>query len=143
MSDHNSRALEGLDRSDASISNARVRADGGTTDDTIRDCLTAIDSLTRTLHAAVQTEGANLESADPETRREAARHVRGIRAEVSQVGLLLVGPEAVIPYRPGDDPDRDSSPTDRPRSFTTTYLGPEAEALERQRGERRDENSDK
>ncbi|PCR91664.1 hypothetical protein [Natrinema ejinorense] len=139
MSDHNSRGLEGPDRSGASMSTARVRADGGTHNESIRDCLTAIDSLTRTLHAAIQAEQATLEHADRETRRKAARHVRQIRAEASQVGLLLVGPEAVIPYRPGDDPDRDSSSTDRSRSFTTSYLGPDAEALERelerQRGE--------
>ncbi|WP_224214594.1 hypothetical protein [Natrinema longum] len=50
----------------------------------------------------------------------------------------------MIPYRPGDDPDRDSSPTDRSRSFTTAYLGPDAESLEseleRQRGATSDES---
>ncbi|WP_224214595.1 hypothetical protein [Natrinema longum] len=78
-----------------------------------------------------------------ESRLEAARHVRGIRVEASRVGLLLVGPEAVIPYQPGDDPDRGSSPTDRSRSFTTAYLGPDAEALERQRGESGCDSGDK
>ncbi|SER20906.1 hypothetical protein [Natrinema salaciae] len=128
------------------MSNARVRADGGTRNDTIHDCLAAIDYFTRTLLSAIRDAETDLETANHENRREAARHVRGIRAEASQVGLLLVGPEAVIPYRPGDDPDRDSSPTDRSGSFTTTSLGPDAEALERelerQRGDSGDDRAD-
>ncbi|RZH68342.1 hypothetical protein [Natrinema altunense] len=139
MSDHDSRGLEGPDRVDVSPTTARVRADGGHRPESIRDCLASIDYLTRTLLAAIQDEDAALEHADRETRREAARHVRGIRSEACQVALLLVGPEAMIPYRPGDDPDRDPSSTDRSRSFTTSYRGPTAEAhereLERQRGE--------
>ncbi|WP_319004346.1 hypothetical protein [Natrinema amylolyticum] len=114
------------------MSNARVRADGGTQHESVRDCLTAIDYLTRTLLAAIRDVDTDPETTNHETRREAARRVRGIRAEASQVGLLLVGPEAVVPYRPDDDPDRGSSPTDRPRSFTTSYLGPDAGALERE-----------
>ncbi|MDF9744704.1 hypothetical protein [Natrinema salsiterrestre] len=142
MSDHNSRDLEGPDRSVASTSNPRVRTDGGTQNDIVRDCLAAIDYLTRTLLSAIRDAETDLETTTHENRREAARHVRGIRAEASQVGLLLVGSEAVIPYRPGDDPDRGSSQTDRPRSFTTSYLGPDAEALERELERQRGESGD-
>ncbi|WP_049910303.1 hypothetical protein [Natrinema gari] len=132
MSDHDSRGLEGLDRVDASPTNARVRADGGHHPESIRDCLASIDYLTRTLLAAIHDEDAALEHADHETRRKAVRHVRGIRSEACQAVLLLVGPEAMIPYQPGDDLGRDPSPTDRSRSFTTSYCGPTAEALERE-----------
>jgi hypothetical protein len=139
MSDHNSRDLEGPDRSVASMSNARVRTDGGDRTDFIRDCLASIDYLTRTLHATIRDPEMDHETADHEARPEAARRVRQIRAETSQIGLLLVGPEAVISYRPGDDPSCGSSPNDRSRSFTTSYLGPDAEALECQRGDSEDD----
>ncbi|PCR91660.1 hypothetical protein [Natrinema ejinorense] len=142
MSDHNSRGLEGPDRVDVSPTNARVRADGGTQNESVRDCPASIDYITRTLLAAIQDAETDLDNTDHETHREAARHVRGIRAEASQVGLLLVGPEAMIPYRPGDDPDRDSSPIDGPRSFTTSYLGPDAEALERELERQRGDSGD-
>ncbi|ELY80486.1 hypothetical protein [Natrinema gari] len=142
MSDHDSRGLEGLDRVDASPTNARVRADGGHHSESIRDCLASIDYLTRTLLAAIQDEDTDLEHADRETRRKAVRHVRGIRSEACQAALLLVGPEAMIPYQPGDEPDHDPSSTDRSRSFTTSYRGPAAEAHERELERQRREGGD-
>lgn len=70
----------------------------------------------------------DLESTDRETRREAVRHVREIRAEASHVGRLLIGPEALLHYRPADDPDASLIAPDG--SLTTAYLGPEPGALE-------------
>lgn len=139
MSDDDSRGLESPDRSDVSTT-ARARTDGGSADDVIRDCLASIDYLTRTLLADVRDGEAldALETSDYESRREAVRHIREIRAEASQVALLLVGPEAVIPYRAADDPDRETSLIARQGSVTTSYLGPDPGAFHRERERQRE-----
>lgn len=133
MYDTDSRGLESLDRSDAStLTTARVRTDGGMSDDILRDCLASIDYLTRTLLAAVRDAETleGLETDDRETRRQAVRHVREIRAEVSEVGRVLIGPEAVIPYRPSDDPERGPLSTGCRCSFATARPDSEAEIHE-------------
>lgn len=143
MSTDDSRGLESPDRSEAPTDLNPVRTDGGT-DRTIRKRIESIDRLTRTLLVDIQTNTAELEHVDAETRTEAARHVREIRAEASHIGLSLFGPEASMPYRPPTDLERDVAIVDRRRSIATTYSGPEPEAFERerQRDHERDEADD-
>lgn len=156
------RGLESPDRSDVSPIDSRVRTDGGKPADAVRERLRAIDALTRSLLADIQQPIEPLEHTDPETRREAARHVREIRAETGRVGLLLYGPEGSIPYRPSGSPNPDSdsdsdldlnleldsdSDTNRPRSspcgpMVTTYAGPDPAAFEDGPDETRDADTD-
>ncbi|AFZ73449.1 hypothetical protein [Natronobacterium gregoryi] len=111
MPTDDSRGHERLNRQAVST---RTYPDGGT-DESIQDQLEAIDRLTRSLLADLRTgEATTLEDGNEDTRREAIRHVREIRAEASRVGLLLFGPEAAIPYRPSDPPLE----SDRSRSST-------------------------
>lgn len=109
----------------------------------IAERLEAIDLITRSLlrniHHPQQTR---LEHATLKTRTDARAYVLEIRAQVSQLGITVIGPEASIPYRPADDlgpdlnPDSDSDPNEAgsPPGYTssivTTYSGPEPEALE-------------
>ncbi len=98
MSNDDSRGNESPDRRNASTT--RI-TDGGT--QPIERRLEAIDYLTRRLLADVQ-DATGIDPS-PDTRREVVRRLREIRAETSRVGLLLIGPEAAIPYRPADEPD--------------------------------------
>ncbi|ELZ01814.1 hypothetical protein [Natrialba asiatica] len=91
--------------------------------DPLETHLEAIDRLTRALLVKTTPPDAPaLDELDATQRREVRRRLREIRAETSRIGLLLIGPEAAIPYRPegvttysGPDPDRfedDSRRTD-------------------------------
>ncbi|SDR12507.1 hypothetical protein [Natronobacterium texcoconense] len=70
----------------------------------IRDALEVLDQLTYAMLERLHDPSAEIDGdpRSPETRREARRRCREIRAETSQLGLLLYGPEAAIPYRPDD-----------------------------------------
>ncbi|QFU82299.1 hypothetical protein [Natronorubrum aibiense] len=138
MSNDNSRGNESPDRQDASTRDTRTRTDGGTLP--LKTHLEAIDHLTRVLLADVHN--ARSIDPDPDTRREVVRRLREIRAETSQVGLLLIGPEAAIPYRPSDDPDAEIPIADYCGSIVTTYSGPDPESLERERKRAGEDNAD-
>ncbi|AFZ73410.1 hypothetical protein [Natronobacterium gregoryi] len=90
-----------------------VRQDASTPADTsaplddtesIRAALETLERLTDAMLERLHDPSAEIggKPRSQETHREARRRCREIRAETSQLGLLLYGPEATIPYRPGD-----------------------------------------
>ncbi|MXV60959.1 hypothetical protein GS429_02535 [Natronorubrum sp. JWXQ-INN-674] len=127
MSNDDSRGNESPDRQDASPSNIRPLPDGGEpATQTLRKRLEAIDHLTQKLLEDVNAVSPILEDVDEDTRREARRRLREIRAETSQIGLLLIGPEAAIPYRPDDAPPETTLIAGDGDDIVTTYAGPAA-----------------
>ncbi|OAQ52193.1 hypothetical protein HTG_11270 [Natrinema mahii] len=129
MSDDNSRDHEGPDRPDVSIPAA---SDAELTDGTVRERLEAIDRVTRSLLADIQSGAETTPTVDADDRSEACRHVREIRAEASHVGLLLFGPEMAIPYDPAAH-DGDTPRFSRSGSLTTAFRGPEPGSLDENR----------
>ncbi|WP_323173756.1 hypothetical protein [Natrialba sp. PRR66] len=102
MSNDETRGNESPDRQDAIDPN-----------DPLETHLEAIDQLTRALLVKTTPPDAPaIDDLEQPQRREVRRRLREIRAETSRIGLLLIGPEAAIPYRPdgvtthsGPDPD--------------------------------------
>ncbi|QRV15785.1 hypothetical protein JMJ58_02460 [Haloterrigena salifodinae] len=84
----------------------------------LEEALETIDYLTRTLLADDHKSPTRFRHCSRARRREIRRRLREIRAEASRIGLVAIGPEAAMPYRPEDD----SSPGP---SGVTTYSGPE------------------
>ncbi|WP_200840346.1 hypothetical protein [Natrialba sp. INN-245] len=95
MTTDDSRDTKPPDRRNESTTNARP---------SIETRLEHLDVLTRTLLADLEhpTRSPRVDETD---RRTVRRHLLQIRAEASQAGLRLVGPEATMPYRPGTDRD--------------------------------------
>jgi len=119
MSNDDTRGIETPDRS--AESNPTIpRTDGGTL--SIRDRLTAIDRVTRTLLVDIHNpSGTAIEDVDAETRAVAADHVRQMRAEASHVGLALLGPTATMHYSPFAEAGDNAIAVG---AFATTYDGP-------------------
>ncbi|WP_238709239.1 hypothetical protein [Natronorubrum halophilum] len=134
MSDDDTRGNESPDRRDASTPDQTI-------DPTrpIRTYLETIDRLTRVLHARLRDPAVEIdgEPVAEESRRQARRRCREIRAETSQLGLRLIGPEAAIPYNPDETP----SGTGR---GVTTFSGPSPGKFDRdlERTPDRDRTSD-
>ncbi|WP_440771405.1 hypothetical protein [Natronorubrum sp. DTA28] len=109
MSNDDSRGNESPDRQDASLPQDSTHP--------IETYLEALDQLTRSLHARLHRADIDGERVPDETRHQARRRCREIRAEASQIGLLLLGPDAAIHYHP------DETDTDAGRGVTT-FSGP-------------------
>ncbi|WP_440764700.1 hypothetical protein [Natronorubrum sp. DTA7] len=109
MSNDDSRGNESPDRQDASLPQDPTHP--------IETYLEALDTLTRSLHARLHRAEIDGERVPDETRHQARRRCREIRAEASQIGLLLLGPDAAIHYHP-DETDADTA------SGVTTFSGP-------------------
>ncbi len=97
------------------------------------DPLEAIDRLARGLLVAVERDDA----LEAETRREARRHLREIRAEVEATRLALFGPAALDGDPPGNrcGADDDLPLLVRRGPLSTSLLGPDPVAFERRRGD--------
>ena len=125
MTNDDSRGNESPDRRDAS-----TETDDETSSDDpqpIRAGLETIDELTRTLLEETRPPRPNaLERCPRNDRPEIRRRLREIRAEASQIGLLAIGPEAAIPYRPRDVDDTNADETGVP-----VYSEPTPDPLER------------
>ncbi|ADD03746.1 uncharacterized protein Nmag_0154 [Natrialba magadii ATCC 43099] len=104
MSNDETRGNQSPDRQDAPIDPNQP----------LQTHLEYIDSITRALLARTTPPNASaVDHLEPDQRRELRRHLRQIRAEASRVGLLAIGPEASMPYRPDT-------------ANVLTYSGPEA-----------------
>ncbi|WP_246084512.1 hypothetical protein [Salinadaptatus halalkaliphilus] len=110
------------------------RRDEPTPSSTIRTHLETLDTLTHALLEALHDPHLEIDGQPPteSDRREARRRCREIRAETSQLGLRLFGPDAVIPYRPEGSSDADA------QGGVTVYSGPESDRLERDRDDESD-----
>ncbi|ELY95671.1 hypothetical protein C483_00959 [Natrialba hulunbeirensis JCM 10989] len=104
MSNDETRGNQSPDRQDALID----------PNQSLQTHLEYIDSITRALLARTTPPNASaVDHLEPDQRRELRRHLRQIRAEASRVGLLAIGPEASMPYRPDT-------------ANVLTYSGPDA-----------------
>ncbi|ELY97278.1 hypothetical protein C482_13630 [Natrialba chahannaoensis JCM 10990] len=104
MSNDETRGTKTPDRQDAPID----------PNQSLQTHLEYIDSITRALLARTTPPNATaVDHLEPDQRRELRRHLRQIRAEASHVGLLAIGPEASMPYRPDT-------------ANVLTYSGPDA-----------------
>ncbi|ELY51672.1 hypothetical protein [Natronolimnohabitans innermongolicus] len=122
MSNDDSRGNESPDRRDEPTPSSAIRTH-----------LEALDKLTHALLEALHDPRTKIDGrtlADHE-RREASLRCREIRAETSQLGLLLFGTEALIPYHPEGSVDLADA-----GSGVTVYSGPDPDAL------RRDQHTD-
>ncbi|MEY7847741.1 hypothetical protein AB7C87_00860 [Natrarchaeobius sp. A-rgal3] len=95
MTTDDSRDTKPLDRRSESATNARP---------SIETRLEQLDVLTRTLLADLEHPD-RVPALETNAHKAVRRHLRQIRAEASQAGLQLVGPEATMPYRPREDRD--------------------------------------
>lgn len=93
-----------MSNDDSRDRNAPDRQDEPTTRDRpIETRLERLDALTRALLADIQhPTGTAFEETTARTRQQARRHVLEIRAQASQLGIRVVGPDAAIAYRPDD-----------------------------------------
>ncbi|ARS89858.1 hypothetical protein [Natrarchaeobaculum aegyptiacum] len=115
MSNDDSRGNQSPDRPDAPTRDHP-------TPELIHSHLEQVDALTSTLLAALEAPAPEDDAIDDLSDRErqaVRRHLLQIRAEASQVGLTVLGPEGAISYRPGDGSTANStsdssghSPTD-------------------------------
>ncbi|WP_202911852.1 hypothetical protein [Natrialba swarupiae] len=95
MTDDDSRDTKTPDRQDEPTPD---------TQSSIETRLEHLDILTRSLLEDLERPDRT-PAIDETDRRAVRRHILQIRAEASQAGLRLVGPEATMPYRPGADRD--------------------------------------